>query len=212
MTSLWGPLGWMTLHSVSMLYPEQPGNADKQILKRYMELFRDSLSCPHCHQHFKTMFANYTRVHPEWNSSRFAFFLFVCRVHNTVNRRLQKPKPDSVQACLDAFQAATQHTSSLTYRMKYLDYLARNWSREMTGEAFMHLGEVREMRRITEEYWNTKTDDSTSTFDMSADVLESVDETPGERTLMTGRGTLATVSSMGINVGFRGGRFRLTKG
>ena len=82
----------------------------------------------------------------------------------------------------------------------------------MSGEGFMHLGEVREMRRITEEYWNPKTDDSTATFDMSADVLESVDETPGQRTLMTGRGTLATVASTGVNIGFKTGRFRLTKG
>lgn len=212
MTSLWGPLGWMTLHSVSLVYPENPSSADKQILKRYVELFRDTLSCPHCHNHFKIMFDNYTRKHPEWNASRFDFFLFVCRAHNTVNRRLNKPKPESVQACLDTFRANTQHTSALTYRMKYLDYLARNWSREMSGEGFMRLNEVRELRRITEEYWNRNIDESTATFDMSANVLDFINETPGQQSLMTGRGTLATVTSTGINVGFKGGRFRLTKG
>ena len=212
MTSLWGPLGWMTLHSVSLLYPETPGNADKQILKRYVELFRDTLACPQCLNHFKIIFDNYTREHPDWDASRFDFFLFVCRAHNTVNRRLNKPKPESVQACLDTFRANTQHTSALTYRMKYLDYLVRNWSREMSGEGFMHLGEVRELRRITEEYWNQKTDDSTAGFDMTANVLEFVKETSAHQTLMTGSGTLATVSSTGLNVGLKGGRFRLTKG
>ena len=212
MTSLWGPLGWMTLHSVSLLYPETPGTADKQILKRYMELFRDTLSCPHCHQHFKVIFENYTRTHPEWNASRFNFFLFIVRAHNTVNRRLNKPKPESVQACLDTFRSNTQYTSALTYRVKYLDYLARNWSREMSGEGYMHLGEVREMRRITEEYWNPKTDESTGSFDMGADVLDFINETPGQQSLMTGRGALASVASTGINIGFRGGRFRLTQG
>ena len=212
MTSLWGPLGWMTLHSVSLLYPETPGDADRQILKRYMELFRDSLSCPQCHHHFKVIFENYMRAHPDWNASRFNFFLFVCRAHNTVNRRLNKPKPESVQACLDTFRANTQHTSALTYRMKYLDYLVRNWSREMSGEGFMHLAGVREMRRITEEYWNHKTDESTATFDMNAAVLEFIDETPANQSLFTGKGTLVTVSTTSTNIGLKGGRFRLTRG
>ena len=212
MTSLWGPLGWMTLHSVSLLYPETPGDADKQLMRRYMELFRDTLSCPQCHNHFKVIFENYMRAHPEWNASRFDFFLFICRAHNTVNRRLNKPKPDSVQACLDTFTANTQHTSALVYRMKYLDYLSRNWSREMSGEGFMHLAQVREMRRITEEYWNQKTSESTATFDMNAAVLEFIDEIPANRSLMTGHARLATVSTTNTNIGLKGGRFRLNRG
>ncbi len=198
MTSLWGPLGWMTLHSVSLLYPEHPSTADKQILRRFVELFRDCLSCPTCHAHFKVIFAN--------------FFLFVCRAHNTVNRRLNKPKPESVQACLDTFRANTQHTSAATYRAKYMEYLMRNWSREMTGEGFMHLNEVRDLRRINEQYWNTKTDESTASFDMSANVLEFIDETPGYQFLMPSKGTLASVSSTpSVHVGFKGGRFRLSQ-
>ena len=212
MTSLWGPLGWMTLHSVSLLYPEHPGDADKQLMKRYMELFRDTLSCPQCHYHFKVIFENYIRAHPNWDASRFDFFLFICRAHNTVNRRLNKPKPDSVQACLDTFRANIQHTSGVTYRMKYLDYLARNWSREMSGEGFMHLAQVREMRRITEEYWNRKTDDSTAIFDMNATMLDFIDETPANQSLLTGHGTLVTVATTGTNIGLKGGRFRLTRG
>ena len=212
MTSLWGPLGWMSLHSVSLLYPEHPGEADKQLMRRYVELFRDTLSCPQCHNHFKVIFDNYVRAHPDWDSSRFNFFLFVCRAHNTVNRRLNKPKPDSVQACLDTFTANTQHTSALVYRMKYLDYLSRNWSREMSGEGFMHLAQVRELRRITEEYWNRKTDESTGSFDMNAAVLDFIDETPANRTLLTGHARLATVSATSTTIGLKGGRFRLNRG
>lgn len=212
MTSLWGPLGWMTLHSVSLLYPETPSPADKQILKRFMVLFRDSLSCPQCHNHFKIIFANYMRIHPDWDASRFNFFLFICRAHNTVNRRLNKPKPDSVQACLDMFRSNTQHTSAGTYRAKYMEYLIRNWSRDMSGEGFMHLGEVRELRRINDEYWGTKSDDSTASFDMNANVLEFIDEAQGYQSLMTGTGTLASVSSSpSVHVGFKGGRLRLTQ-
>jgi hypothetical protein len=209
MTSLWGPLGWMTLHSVSMLYPEVPSQADKEILKRYMASFRDCISCPSCQQHFKVIFQNYTTSHPEWNSSRFQFFLFVVRAHNTVNKRLNKPCPNTVQECLNMYYANTKFNSGLVYRNKYLEYLIRNWSREMTGDGMMHMGETRQMKRITEEYWNQKTDASTRTFDMTANVNAYIDETPPTRSIMRSSGALSTIPSKLTGVGLREGRFRL---
>jgi hypothetical protein len=209
MTSLWGPLGWMTLHSVSLLYPEVPSQADKEILKRYMASFRDSISCPSCQSHFKIIFQNYTESHPGWNSSKFQFFLFVVRAHNTVNRRLNKPRPATVQECLDVYYRNTKFNSGLVYRKKYLEYLIRNWGREMTGDGMVHMGETRNLKRITEEYWNHKTDESTYTFDMTADVDTSIDETPPTRNIMTSKGTLSVVSSKLTGVGLREGRFRL---
>ena len=209
MTSLWGPLGWMTLHSVSLLYPEIPSQADKEILKRYMASFRDSISCPHCEQHFRIMFQNYTASHPQWNSSRFQFFLFVVRAHNTVNRRLNKPRPATVQECLNMYVANTKFNSGAVYRKKYLDYLFSNWGREMTGEGMMHMGQARQMKKITEEYWNQITDTSTSTFDMSADVDTSIDETPPTRKIMTPSGALSIMPSKMTGIGLKEGRFRL---
>ena len=79
----------------------------------------------------------------------------------------------------------------------------------MGGDSMIHMGEVREMKRITEEYWNSMTGESVATFDTNADVLELIDDTPQSRYLMTARGTLATVPTSGANIGFRGGRFRL---
>jgi len=209
MTSLWGPLGWMTLHSVSMLYPEVPSQTDKEILKRYMASFRDSITCPSCQSHFRVIFQNYTDSHPEWNSSRFQFFLFVVRAHNTVNRRLNKPCPATVQECLDMYYANTKINSGSLYRSKYLEYLIRNWGREMTGDGMMHMGETRNLKRITEEYWNQKTDDSTRTFDMNANVNAYIDETPSTRNIMTFNGGLSTMSSKLTYIGLREGRFRL---
>lgn len=213
MTSLWGPLGWMTLHSVSFLYPERPSDADKALLKRFMVLFRDTITCPHCYQHFKVIFENYTKAHPEWASSRFDFFMFVCRAHNTVNRRLNKPQPDSVSACIQRFTDNTKVTSALTYRMKYLDYLTRNYGMELSGDNMMKIASVREMRKIMNEYWNTLTDTGTATFRMDADVLDYINESPSTRQIMTSGGTLSTISaSPAMRVGLQGGRFRLRNG
>ena len=210
MTSLWGPLGWMTLHSVSLLYPVNPSQADKQIVKRFVDLLRDTITCPHCQNHFKIIYANYVQAHPEWADSKFDLFLFIARAHNTVNNRLSKPKPNSVQACLDAYKSATQNTSGRGFRTAYINYLLRNYGREMSGEGYMRAAEVRGMQKINEEYWNSKTDESISSFQMDANVLELINESSGTRQFMNSRGTLSEVSTKELNIGFRGGRFRLT--
>jgi len=210
MTSLWGPLGWMTLHSVSLLYPEKPSQADKQIVKRFIDLLRDTISCPHCQSHFKIIYENYIRYHPEWADSRFDLFLFITRAHNTVNNRLSKPKPNSVQGCLDAYRSATKNTTGTGFRRAYINYLLRNYASQMSAEGYMNAANVREMQRINDEYWNSKTDESTNSFQMDANVLELIDETSGTRSLMTSRGTIMQVATKELNVGFRGGRFRLT--
>ena len=198
-------MGWMTLHSVSYLYPERPSNADRAILKRYMELFRDTITCIHCHNHFKVVFQNYTSLHPEWADSRFNFFLFVSRAHNTVNARLNKPKPDSVESCISAFKSNSVVTSALTYRTKYIEYLMRTWSIEMSGDSMIKVGLVKELKKITQEYWDNKTDVSTSSFDMKANVLDLIaDDTPSAR-------SLSSVVAGPMNIGLRGGRFQLRR-
>lgn len=198
-------MGWMTLHSVSYLYPERPSNADRAILRRYVELFRDTITCIHCHNHFKAVFQNYTSLHPEWADSRFDFFLFVSRAHNTVNARLNKPKPDSVESCISAFKSNSVVTSALTYRTKYIEYLMRTWSMEMSGDSMIKVGLVKELRKITQEYWNNKRDMSTSSFDMKANVLDLIaDDTPSAR-------SLSSVVAGPMNIGLRGGRFQLRR-
>lgn len=211
MTSIWGPLGWMTLHSISLVYPEKPSQADKQLAKRFIDLLRDTITCPNCQQHFKIIYANYVSSHPDWADSKFNMFLFVTRAHNTVNNRLSKPKPDSVKACLDAYRSATQNTSGPGFRQAYINYLLRNYGKEMSGEGYMHAASVREMQRINTEYWNSKTDESTSSFEMNANVLELISEASGTRPFMTSRGTLMEVSTKEFKVGLKGGRFRLSQ-
>lgn len=201
----------MTLHSISLLYPESPSQADKQILKRYMDLFRDTITCPYCQNHFKIIYANYTRSHPEWANSKFDLFMFVVRAHNTVNKRLNKPKPSSIEECLNTYRSNTQNTTGLGYRIAYIKYLLRNYGREMSGEGYMHAAEAREMKKITEEYWDNKTDESTASFQMDANVLEFINENSSTVSIMTSRGGLAEVASQSFNIGFKGGRFQLRR-
>ena len=214
MTAVWGPMGWMTLHSISLLYPDNPSQNDKTILQAFLNDFANSITCPHCEKHFKTMFENYRKLHPEWSSSKFQLFLFIARAHNTVNKRLEKPLKKTVQECLDAFTQGTLYTSAVDFRRNYINYVAQRMAAEMSGDSMIKVGYAQSMRRTNESYWNSKIQGELD-FDMNANVLEFIsDEPTSQRFLMGGR--IATVHNQpgmaNISFGLKGGRFRLKTG
>jgi hypothetical protein len=206
-------MGWMTLHSISLLYPENPGSDDKQILQGFLNDFAESITCPYCERHFKIMFENYKRTHRNWADSRFNLFLFIARCHNTVNKRLEKPLQNSVQQCLDSIRSASQYTSLSEFRKKYIDYVIRRMAAEMSGDNLIKVGFGKSMKRTNESYWNSKVSTDTSTFDMNANVLELINDEPSTVRYMFGGSSSAhtVLDTTSIpSIGFRGGRLRLT--
>jgi len=156
MTAVWGPMGWITLHSISANYPEVASNEDRSIVKRFVELFTETISCPSCKGHFSNMYKSYTMQNPNWADSRNNLVLFTLRAHNTVNKRLDKPRPSTVFQCLATLREITKLKSASDYRNSYLIYLGNNWVREGGGEGMIQMGHVREMRKINDQYWNPR--------------------------------------------------------
>ena len=214
MTAVWGPMGWMTLHSISLLYPDNPSPNDKTILQAFLNDFANSITCPHCEKHFKTMFENYRKLHPEWSSSKFQLFLFIARAHNTVNKRLEKPLKKTVQECLDAFVQNTQYTSASDFRRNYINYVAQRMAAEMSGDTMIKVGQAQSMRRTNESYWKSKIQGELN-FDMNANVLEFISDEPTSQRFLFG-GRMATVHNQSgaptMSFCLKGGRFRLRTG
>lgn len=204
MTKLWGPLGWITLHSISVGYPENPTYEDKQIALKFLELFRDTITCRFCKEHFTGMFKTYTFTHPEFLNSRRDFFLFVARAHNTVNKRLDKPRPASVVDCLETLKTLTRDRSAKEYRHAYLTYLARDWSQQMTGDGIISKMRVKEMMNINEKYWDLR-DVGFSVPIWEGDVLEVIQESTLHK---TATGFVRGLPQSG-HVGFKGGKLRI---
>lgn len=142
----------MTLHSVSVIYPETPSEEEKAILRKFMELFRDTISCKYCKDHFHRMYTNYIASNPGVFNSRVSFFQFVARAHNTVNLRLDKPRIQTVSACLETLVSNTKHVSSTMIRNNYINYLANNWGNEFTGEGAILRRKALEMKKINDAY------------------------------------------------------------
>lgn len=211
-TKFWGPLGWMTLHSISAIYPNNPTSEEKLLLEKFIENFRESITCVHCKGHFTGMLNTYRRSHPEWNASKFDFFLFVCRAHNTVNRRLDKPILPTLQACIDRLQEIEKVTPMSVYRTAYINYLMQNWTREGTGEAFMFLGCAKTLSKINNEYFAPRDEGfSKLVFLADASVTEFIPE--DARRYDTGSKNVPNAASFTptMRIGLVGGVFRIRK-
>jgi hypothetical protein len=152
MTTIWGPLGWMTLHSTAFAYPEDPTPSEQNLMSTWLDMFRDTITCPSCKQHFTTVLANYRAQFPRILSSRHEFVIFTFRAHNAVNRRIHKPVYSSVEACVETLRAAVASRSARDYRIAYINHITRHWKvfQDVTG--IVALKKLAEMRKIEGEY------------------------------------------------------------
>jgi hypothetical protein len=206
MTALWGPLGWMTLHSVSVNYPDSPSDIERQICTRFLDLFTDTITCHICKTHFLRMLQAYRVVHPEYLDSKQNFFLFVVRAHNSVNKRIDKPTVKSISEALTTLQAATAVTSPVEYRQKYIDYLKRTWGSDHSANGLFASQKIRELEKINVEYWNHR-ETSYVQFFYEADVLESISEATVKKTASGFAPFVGPVPK----IGFAGGRLKLRR-
>jgi hypothetical protein len=208
-TKIWGPLGWMTLHSISAIYPENPTPQEEALLSEFMEAFRESITCPHCKGHFTTMFKTYKLSHPEWNRSRYDFFLFICRAHNTVNKRLDKPIYPTLDSCLQQLQDNTKINSAQVYRNAYINYVISNWAKEATGDGMIFMGAAKKMKRINDEYFNPRdTGFANLSFPLDDSVTDFIPEDP--KIYNVGQNLPNAISLKTIKkIGFQNGRFKI---
>jgi Erv1 / Alr family len=152
MTAVWGPLGWMTLHSVATSYSENPTDSEKRLMSSWLDMFRDTITCPYCRDHFTTLLANYRAQFPTFLNSRKDFALFSFRAHNDVNRRLKKPMYANVSECIATLQKNVVTRSARDYRISYLNHIQRYFStlRDTTGIAALR--KISEMYKIENQY------------------------------------------------------------
>lgn len=149
----------MTLHSAASLYPDSPTEAERQLLLRWIELFRDTISCPSCQGHFAEMLADYRLKYPNFLYSRREFLLFTFRAHNAVNRRLNKPVYPTVRSCFDVLQNNVKFNTSHAFRVSYINHITRHWKLFRDASGMSALKRIMELRRIENEYMRPRSNE-----------------------------------------------------
>jgi hypothetical protein len=122
------------------------------------------------------MFSGYKQSVPTWNNSKRDLFLAICRMHNTVNKRLNKPTPKTVEECLMFIKNATSYTTLFDFRKNYIEYLQKEWRRQYG----YNLPNVQKIKKINEEYWNLRETSISSVTFPEEDVLTH----PTQQTLL----------------------------
>lgn len=152
MTSIWGPLGWMALHSASSCFSDSPLSSESTLMQTWLDLFQSTITCPSCREHFGIALNNYRRLYPQMMSSRSEFMLATFRMHNTVNRRLNKPIYPSVAACFEQLRTNVKTRSAREYRAAYLNHIRRHWRSLQDASGFTALKKINEMTKIEAVY------------------------------------------------------------
>lgn len=152
MTAVWGPLGWMTLHSISTSYPIQPTSSEKQLMYSWLDMFRDTITCAHCKGHFTTMLGNYRVRFPNMLDSRQNFAMFVFRAHNTVNARLSKPVYATLDECMAILKKNIENRTAEDYRISYINHILRYWKTMQDITGVVAVKKVLEMKKIEIDY------------------------------------------------------------
>jgi hypothetical protein len=142
----------MTLHSVSTIYPERPTQSEKDLISTWLGLFGDTITCPYCRDHFRTMHTNYRTRYPGYLDSRQAFAMFVFRCHNVVNARLSKPVYSTLEECMEVLRNNLKTRTAQDYRISYVNHIMRFWSTVQDTSGIAALKKALEMKKIEIDY------------------------------------------------------------
>jgi len=208
MTSIWGPLGWMTLHSMASLYPDEPTAAEKALMDTWLDLFAGTITCPSCKEHFQEQLQAYKARFPQLLESRASFLLFSFRVHNSVNRRLNKPIQSTVAECFEVLQNNVKTRTATQYRQAYYAHITRHWRMMQDASGIAGLRKIAELNKIEAMYAAARSDDFSELVPEGLTFLGLI-QLPPEG--IQPKSMMPHAPSPNQKLGIAGGRFRLRR-
>jgi hypothetical protein len=85
-------------------------------------------------------------------NSRQTFMIFTFRVHNSVNRRLNKPLYRSVGECYETLRAVVKTKATREYRLAYYTHIRQQWKLYQDAAGMSALRKIGDMMKIEAEY------------------------------------------------------------
>ena len=112
--NIWGPHGWKFMHYVSLGYPSDPTEQDKQNYKNFYTSFQHILPCAKCAHNYSYNLKKY----PIDNhlGSRDTLVRWVIDIHNQVNTELNKKEYTYIEA-LDLYKSSIPDIQTYTFKI-----------------------------------------------------------------------------------------------
>ena len=85
---IWGPSGWIFLHSITLNYPDNPSQKDKQNYKHFFESLQFTIPCEKCKTHYQENLQKYSLDNALNNKE--TLFNWLVNIHNEVNEKNNK--------------------------------------------------------------------------------------------------------------------------
>jgi len=82
---IWGPYGWLFIHSCILSYPNNPSESDKLSFKQFFESLKIILPCTKCRDHF-TNFLNNNPLNDNILNNRENLLKWILEAQNNVNK------------------------------------------------------------------------------------------------------------------------------
>lgn len=86
---VWGPHGWIFLHSITQGYPRTPTKANKEIMRDFFKTLPEVLPCSTCGDSLREHMRKYPLTNKEL-LSRERLMNWLVNIHNEVNKQLGK--------------------------------------------------------------------------------------------------------------------------
>jgi hypothetical protein len=137
---------------MASVYPNEPTQSEKQLMSVWLDLFRDTITCFSCREHFTGALMKYRQSYPDMMSSRRQLLLATFRIHNSVNQRLSKPVHSTVEACFAQLRNNVKIRSAREYRTAYVNHIRRYWRTMQDISGITAMKKINEMVRIENEY------------------------------------------------------------
>ena len=155
----------MTLHSAASCYPDNPTTSERQLMSTWIDLFQATITCPSCREHFEEAIRGYRNMYPSMMNSRRDFMLCTFRIHNSVNRRINKPIYPTVKACFEALQGNVRTRPAREYRAAYLTHIRKFWRTMQDVSGMTAIKKITEMTKIEVDYFQKRDNNFTQEFE-----------------------------------------------
>lgn len=89
LTSVWGPIFWFFLHTMSFNYPVNPTEENKKEYREFILSLQNILPCGDCRKNLKINFEKLPLT-KKWMKNRETFSRYIYELHEIVNKMLNK--------------------------------------------------------------------------------------------------------------------------